>query len=183
VTAALWHRLPANFEEQLEVLAPRVAELHFDDGYVDVVRAAEALEARGRRGVFFVVPGWLNRSGVTTARRIAELVRRGHEIGNHTWSHPDLRRLSLPAQRLELVRARDRLAEITGSVPRRLAWPFGLHDGRSDAIAAELGYESPRGITSAEIFAPRLKTAAQLKRIPRRVFAGEADVDDEDLDE
>ncbi len=183
MTAALWHRLPANFEEQLEVLAPRVAELHFDDGYVDVVRAADALEERGLRGVFFVVPGWLNRSGVTTARRIAELVRRGHEVGNHTWSHPDIRKLPRPGQWRELVRARDRLADITGSTPARLAWPFGLHDGRSDAIAAELGYSAPRGITPREIFAPRLQTGAQLKRIPRRVFAGEpADVD-EDVDE
>jgi peptidoglycan/xylan/chitin deacetylase (PgdA/CDA1 family) len=178
--AALWHRLPAQFEEQLEVLRDRVDELHFDDGYVDVVRAADELERRDLRGVFFIVPGWLRRSGITTERRVRELANRGHEIGNHTWSHPDLRGLASAAQRAQIARARERLADVVGTPPARLAWPFGLHDAQADRIAAELGYDNPRGITPAEIFAPRLRTAEQLKRIPRRAFAG---AELEDLEE
>lgn len=183
--AALWHRLPAHFPEQLEVLLSRVDELHFDDGYVDVVRAADELEARGRRGVFFIVPGWLRRSGVTTPSRVRELAERGHEIGNHTWSHLDVRQLASAAQRAQIARARDRLADITGTAPSRLAWPFGLHNVSADRVAADLGYDAPRGIERGEIFAPRQLTAEQIKRIPKREIRGEAPPPpaDEDLDE
>jgi peptidoglycan/xylan/chitin deacetylase (PgdA/CDA1 family) len=38
----------------------------------------------------------------------------GHEIGNHTWSHPNLAHLDEPALRAEIERCRDRLAALTG---------------------------------------------------------------------
>lgn len=38
----------------------------------------------------------------------------GHELGNHTWSHPDLGGLSEAALRAEIERCRDRIAELTG---------------------------------------------------------------------
>lgn len=183
MTAALWHRLPAHFEEQLEVLVTRVDEFHFDDGYVDVARAADALEARGLRGVFFIVPGWLNRSGITTRSRIRELADRGHEIGNHTWSHPNMRRLTGRRQRAEIASARDRLADIVGAAPERLAWPYGLHNVSGDRAAAAEGYEGGRGIEAGEIFAPRQLTAEQIKRIPKREIRGEFKPPAEDLDE
>lgn len=178
--AALWHRLPVYFDEQLEVLVRRVDELHFDDGYDDVRRAADALEARDRRGVFFIVPTWLRRPGHTTRLRVAELHRRGHEIGNHTWSHRDMRKIGEGLQRLEIERARDWLEDVTGAPVRRLAWPFGLHNASVDAIAAELGYATPRGIDPVEIFAPRSLTGPQLKRIPLATFAGHPPAEEDD---
>ena len=39
----------------------------------------------------------------------------GHELGNHTWSHPDLAGMSEAAVRAEIERCRDRLAALTGS--------------------------------------------------------------------
>ncbi|MFC4951107.1 polysaccharide deacetylase family protein [Pseudonocardia sp. GCM10023141] len=38
----------------------------------------------------------------------------GHEIGNHTWSHPDLTALGTAGVRAEIERCRDRLAALTG---------------------------------------------------------------------
>jgi peptidoglycan/xylan/chitin deacetylase (PgdA/CDA1 family) len=39
----------------------------------------------------------------------------GHELGNHTWSHPDLTRLNQAGVRAEIERCRDRLVALTGS--------------------------------------------------------------------
>lgn len=180
--AALWHRLPVYFDEQLEILVRRVDELHFDDGYDDVVRAAAALEARDRRGVFFIVPTWLRRPSMTTKLRVRQLADRGHVIGNHTWSHPDVRKLGSALVRIQLERARDWLQDATGQPIDRLAWPYGLHDDRADAIAAELGYAAPRGIQPTEVFAPRALTGAQLKRIPLATFAGHPPADEDEDD-
>lgn len=38
----------------------------------------------------------------------------GHELGNHTWSHPDLSMLSTAGIRAEIERCRDRIAALTG---------------------------------------------------------------------
>ncbi len=38
----------------------------------------------------------------------------GHELGNHTWSHPTLTGLSPAAVRAEIERCRDRIAALTG---------------------------------------------------------------------
>jgi peptidoglycan/xylan/chitin deacetylase (PgdA/CDA1 family) len=38
----------------------------------------------------------------------------GHELGNHTWSHPTLTGLSSAAVRSEIERCRDRIAALTG---------------------------------------------------------------------
>jgi peptidoglycan/xylan/chitin deacetylase (PgdA/CDA1 family) len=38
----------------------------------------------------------------------------GHELGNHTWSHPDLTTLDEAGVRTEIERCRDRLAALTG---------------------------------------------------------------------
>lgn len=178
--AALWHRLPPYFDEQLEVLVRRVDEFHFDDGYEDVRRAADALEALDRRGVFFIVPTWLRRPTHTTKLRVRQLHQRGHEIGNHTWSHRDVRRMPPELLRYELIRARDWLEDVIGAPVTRLAWPFGLHNRASDAIAADVGYPAPRGIEPSEIFAPRSLTGAQIKRVPLATFDGRPPAGEDD---
>ena len=46
---------------------------------------------------------------------VAELVTdHGHELGNHTWSHPTLTGLTTAAVRSEIERCRDRIAALTG---------------------------------------------------------------------
>ena len=46
---------------------------------------------------------------------VAKLVTdHGHELGNHTWSHPTLTGLTTAAVRLEIERCRDRIAALTG---------------------------------------------------------------------
>jgi peptidoglycan/xylan/chitin deacetylase (PgdA/CDA1 family) len=42
------------------------------------------------------------------------VVDNGHELGNHTWSHPTLTGLSSVAVRSEIERCRDRIAALTG---------------------------------------------------------------------
>jgi peptidoglycan/xylan/chitin deacetylase (PgdA/CDA1 family) len=46
---------------------------------------------------------------------VAKLVTdHGHELGNHTWSHPTLTGLTTAAVRSEIERCRDRIAALTG---------------------------------------------------------------------
>lgn len=71
-----------------------------------------------------------------------QLVRRimaeGHEIGNHSWSHPKLRALSLDQQREELART-DALLRELGATPRHMRPPYGAYNEDTLAVVEELG--------------------------------------------
>jgi peptidoglycan/xylan/chitin deacetylase (PgdA/CDA1 family) len=69
-----------------------------------------AAEAGGARLTIFVVGSWLD-ANPSMAQRI---VSGGHELGNHTYTHPDLRALSGAALEAEVTRARDVLQRLTG---------------------------------------------------------------------
>jgi peptidoglycan-N-acetylglucosamine deacetylase len=96
----------------------------------------DILDAHRVPATFFVVGRNL--------RDHADLVRRRldrHEIGNHSWSHPDFARLDLHAVRDEVARAHDEIRSITGRHATLLRPPYA-HVGGSTLLAAnELGYD------------------------------------------
>lgn len=70
-----------------------------------------AAEAGGAKLTIFVVGSWLEQNP-SMAQRIQS---GGHELGNHTYTHPDLRVLGATALEAEVTRARDVLRRLTGS--------------------------------------------------------------------
>lgn len=71
--------------------------------------------------------------------QIARLIKNaGHEIGNHTWSHPNLRILSLDRQREEIVKT-DELLRSYGITPLYIRPPYGAFDKHTVSIASDLG--------------------------------------------
>lgn len=78
-----------------------------------------------------------------------DLVRRirdaGHEIGNHTWSHPGLDDLTKDQVRDQLQRTADLLGEMRFFRP-----PRGLLSGAALQAAGELGYDALMWSTEAD---------------------------------
>jgi peptidoglycan/xylan/chitin deacetylase (PgdA/CDA1 family) len=73
----------------------------------------------------------------------SEITKRGHEIGNHTWSHLDLTQQSNDVVRDEIMRAERAISQVSGQTPRpRWRAPYGLRDERVLKIASNLGYRS-----------------------------------------
>ncbi|HUS06526.1 MAG TPA: polysaccharide deacetylase family protein [Bryobacteraceae bacterium] len=126
------------------------ALLTFDDGLgSNFSVAAPILESLGLRGLFFVNPGFAQLRGPAAkgffldrlaARRnrplsteewtpmtpdqIAELARRGHAIGNHTFSHADLSAGDTGSLLHEIVYSRDVLSQWTGRAVECFAWTY-----------------------------------------------------------
>jgi peptidoglycan/xylan/chitin deacetylase (PgdA/CDA1 family) len=73
----------------------------------------------------------------------AEITRRGHEIGNHTWSHLNLTQESDNVVRDEMIRTERAILQVSGQNPKPL-WraPYGARDKRVLKIATNLGYRS-----------------------------------------
>ncbi|SEK74386.1 polysaccharide deacetylase family protein [Streptacidiphilus jiangxiensis] len=101
----------------------RQVALTFDDGPDPVLtRQILAVLARhGARATFFCV-GHHVAALPEEVRRITEA---GHELGNHSWSHPFLPDLT-PAQLCEQIdRTAEAIARVTGREPSRFRPPYG----------------------------------------------------------
>jgi peptidoglycan/xylan/chitin deacetylase (PgdA/CDA1 family) len=98
--------------------------LTFDDGPNPGVTPAllELLEQHGVRATFFVT-GEHVRAFPELTREIA---RRGHTIGNHTDTHPQLVFRSAAEITAQLARCDDAIREATGKRPRWMRPPFGF---------------------------------------------------------
>jgi peptidoglycan/xylan/chitin deacetylase (PgdA/CDA1 family) len=106
--------------------------LTFDDGPGEHTgRLLDLLGERGVRATFFVIGEMVAQDpgGQTTRRIVAE----GHEIGNHTWSHPALAALPREAVRRELKNTDDIVERLTGVRMRMMRPPYGATD---KAVAA-----------------------------------------------
>ncbi|MEV0823024.1 polysaccharide deacetylase family protein [Nonomuraea rubra] len=96
--------------------------LTFDDGpgrYTDAL--LRSLAAYRARATFFVVgqnvaayPGIVRRTYAA-----------GHEIGSHTWSHPDLTKLSAASVRAQLARTDRAIKAAIGVRPKLVRPPYG----------------------------------------------------------
>jgi peptidoglycan/xylan/chitin deacetylase (PgdA/CDA1 family) len=91
---------------------PEVALTFHGAGDLDLAKKIlTGLAARGAAVTVLAVGTWLQQYP-DAARLVTD---NGHEIGNHTWSHPTLSALSESGIRAEIERCRDRIAALTGS--------------------------------------------------------------------
>lgn len=117
--------------------------LSFDDGPSRwTAPVLELLAAHDARATFFVIG--------SVAAQDPDLVRRisaeGHELGNHSWSHPALARDCDDDQvREELLHTSDLLEQIVGVRPVLFRAPKYNCDDRVAAIAARLGMRHADG--------------------------------------
>jgi peptidoglycan/xylan/chitin deacetylase (PgdA/CDA1 family) len=101
----------------------RALALTFDDGpSEDTVQLLRILDKRGARATFF-------QCGVHV-RRLSEVVRdvasAGHEVGNHTDTHPLLSLRTVGFIYNELARAQEAIATAAGAAPRYFRAPYGV---------------------------------------------------------
>lgn len=116
--------------------------LTVDDGVSsDVVRLyTEFAKDTGVRLTYFVNGAY--RSWTENRDLLRPLVDAGQiQLGNHTWSHPDLTTLPLTAVAEELRHTHDFLWKTYGVDARPyFRPPYGAHDANVDTVSAELGY-------------------------------------------
>ena len=98
--------------------------LTFDDGPDPAwtPRVLDVLAGRDVRATFFVIG--------ERAAKSPELIRAmqsaGHEVGNHSWSHPSLWLCAPPRTAEEIGRTHELLTDLTGSAPRYFRPPWGM---------------------------------------------------------
>jgi peptidoglycan/xylan/chitin deacetylase (PgdA/CDA1 family) len=122
---------------QCHVSGPYIA-MTFDDG-PDPERTPKLLDMLKERGIkatFFVVG--------QNAAQYPDILRRmaaeGHEIGNHSWSHPALTKLGANGVANQLNQTSDAIEKATGQRPATMRPPYGATNASlNQRINSEFG--------------------------------------------
>ncbi len=113
--------------------------LTFDDGPNATLtpKLLDLLAARHLKATFFVV----GQNAADHPEILKRAVREGHEIANHSWSHPNLAKMSDEAVRRELQKTDDAITAAIGKRPTLLRPPYGSITARQKKwIHDEFGY-------------------------------------------
>lgn len=129
---------PLSYSRVAHVNTPFIA-ITFDDGphATNTPRLLDILAARKIKATFFCV-------GANVARYpniVRRIVADGHEMANHTWTHPKLSSLGDSGVRNELNRATEGIVRVAGVTPRMYRPPYGAITARQKQfIMNEYGY-------------------------------------------
>ena len=106
----------------VHVDGPYIA-LTFDDGPDKTLtpRLLDLLAAHRMKATFFVV----GQNAADHPDILRRAVREGHEIANHSWSHPNLGKMSDEAVRRELQKTDDAIVAAIGKHPTLMRPPYG----------------------------------------------------------
>ena len=104
------------------VAGPYIA-ITFDDGPSAQLtpRLLDILKERGIKATFFVV----GQNAVEYPDIVLRMASEGHEIANHSWSHPALTKLGAESFRKQIENTNDAIEKLTGKRPVLMRPPYG----------------------------------------------------------
>jgi len=119
----------------------RQIALTYDSGGIDrggTARVLDVLKEHGVRATFFLTGEWVE-GHPKLSRRI---VHDGHEVGNHSYDHPDMTRLSLEDIRSQICEAEASIYRVTGEAGIPLfRLPFGAYNKQVLEILGDMGFD------------------------------------------
>ena len=123
-TAAVPAPTPKYIWSDVHVSQPVVA-LTFDDGphFALTPRLLDTLKAKGIHATFFLI----GKNAKEYPNIVKRIVAEGHELGNHSWSHPNLAKMSDEAVRAELTQTSDAIEAAVGQRPKLMRPPYGSY--------------------------------------------------------
>ncbi|NMA91509.1 MAG: polysaccharide deacetylase family protein [Firmicutes bacterium] len=101
-------------------------------------RILDILEEHSIKTTFFLTGFWVERY----PHYVKLIAERGHEIGNHTSTHPHLGSCTAEEIREELLGIEQMIKELTGAQPTLFRAPFGEYNNQVITVAEELGYST-----------------------------------------
>jgi hypothetical protein len=162
----------------------RAVALTFDDAYENFYdKAWPLLRELDLPATLFVPVGFVRGEGPAPMRgtgdlgpcswsQLREMADRGLEVGCHSWTHPDLRRLDDRELRRELVESREELELRLGSAVESFCYPRALWSPRVEARVAD-GYDFAVA-GGGRVTRPPSVAHHRLQRVSVRADAGDS---------
>jgi peptidoglycan/xylan/chitin deacetylase (PgdA/CDA1 family) len=151
VTVLLGENPPPSPAKPAGTPAPRLvySDVHVDEPYIALTfddgphatltpKLLDLLASRHIKATFFVLGECVQQNPQVLQRA----AREGHEIGSHSWSHPQLNRMSDDGVRSQLKRTDDLIKSLIGVRPSLFRPPYGALTSRQKKwIPEEFGYK------------------------------------------
>ncbi len=120
--------------------SPRKLAITFDDGPNPAItpRLLDLLSQYNARATFFLIGRYVREC----PDLVKETVARGHTVGNHTETHPNLLWQTPTQVRIELRLCHDAISNTVGSAPKWFRPPFGMRNPCVIPAARELAYRT-----------------------------------------
>lgn len=117
----------------------KVLSISFDAswGADKTISILDILDKYNVKTTFFLVGGWVDKY----PEMLKEIVARGHEIGNHSDTHPHMSQQSEADIRKELHNMSDKVEKLTGVRPTLFRPPYGDYNNRVVTVSRAEGYE------------------------------------------
>lgn len=113
----------------------------FDDAYTShYTQAFPVLRAHKFVGTFYVPTHLVGRSGHMTWEMVQQMDKAGMEIGAHTRSHVDVRKMNEEGLVYEILGSKQDLEQHLGHPVYGFCYPSGTHDAKSEAFIQEAGF-------------------------------------------
>ena len=101
------------------------------------LKILDILDEYNVKTTFFLVDTWVQRY----PELVKEVAARGHEIGNHSTTHPQMSKLGRDRIQKELSGVADHLEGLTGTRPALFRPPYGDYNNDVVLTARAMGYE------------------------------------------
>lgn len=127
-----------NVVKKISTALPQVA-ITFDDGPNPVItpQVLTVLKEKNAKATFFL----LGKNAESYPELVQQIYAAGHEIGNHTYSHQRMTRLSQDGLKAELQHTDAILFNITGEKPRLVRPPDNAYNAKIVSQAQQCGYQ------------------------------------------
>ena len=105
-------------------------------GAEDFNQIMEILDKHEIKTTFFMTGGWVEKYPVC----VKILVEKGHDLGNHSATHPDMTKLAKEKQREEILEVHNLVKELTGYEMELFRPPYGAYNNDLIRTCYEMGY-------------------------------------------
>lgn len=126
------------------------------------------LEEKGVRATWFLCGYWVDKY----PKEVKAIFDKGHELGNHTATHPHMTQLDEAGIAAELQKVELSLEKLTGAKPTLFRAPFGEYDDRTLSAVRNLGYEAIQWSVSTDDWKEGQSAGLVLERALKGVSSG-----------
>lgn len=105
-------------------------------GAEDFDTIIDILDKHNVKTTFFMTGEWVEKY----PECVKTLVANGHDLGNHSTSHPDMTKLSKEQQKEEIMGVHNAVKELTGYEMELFRPPYGAYNNEAILTSYELGY-------------------------------------------
>ena len=116
----------------------KLVALSFDAGFEDdkTKTVLEILESEGIRSTFFLCGFWIDKH----PEHVASILEKGHELGNHSETHPHMTKISADKMLEEARLVDDKLFELTDKRYTLFRAPYGEYSNEVIKTMRDAGY-------------------------------------------